>query len=243
MATTTPAGVEVQAKVSTRWPAIESNPDVLNKFGTDIGLDQNFWVFQDVFGLDPELLALIPQPLLAILLLFPSKKKIKQVDESLRGDGKQEIFFLRQVDELDDACGTIAMIHALANNPATLKPGLLQEYLNSVRDKNEIDRGLALAHNAQLAALHSQFSKQGQTKELKEGESSGHHFVCFTSIGNDIYELDGLKPFPLRHKSIGTNFTNDVAQIILEKYMNDPNVFDFNIMALVPNTADPMPSS
>jgi len=230
-------GRSEEQKFYTRWPAIESNPEVLNKFSRDIGLDHESWTFQDVLGLDPELLALLPQPVLAILLLFPSKMKIRVVEDS--GDGKQEVFFLRQVDELDSACGTIAMIHALTNNPHTLKPGVLKDFLESVRDQNGLDRGLSLARNAQLSSLHSQFSQQGQTKELKDGVSSGHHFVCFTRIGNDIYELDGVKSAPIRHTSIVTNFTDDVAALIQQRYMNDPNVFDFNIMALVPNVVDP----
>jgi len=38
---------------------------------------------------------------------------IQKVDESLKGSN--DVFFLRQVDDLDDACCTIAMVHTFAN--------------------------------------------------------------------------------------------------------------------------------
>ena len=35
--------------------------------------------FHDVFGLDPELLAMIPQPVLAVLLLFPITNNVSLI--------------------------------------------------------------------------------------------------------------------------------------------------------------------
>ena len=36
----------------------------------------NTWKFVDVFGLDPELLVMVPQPVAAVLLLYPLNKKV-----------------------------------------------------------------------------------------------------------------------------------------------------------------------
>ena len=38
--------------------------------------------FHDVFGLDPELLAMIPQPVLAVLLLFPITDNVSEPQAS-----------------------------------------------------------------------------------------------------------------------------------------------------------------
>lgn len=43
----------------------------------NLGLEGNFQ-FHDVFGLDPDLLGMLPQPCVALLLLFPINKKVKR---------------------------------------------------------------------------------------------------------------------------------------------------------------------
>ena len=59
----------------TRWLPIESNPEVMNKFLHEAGLSKE-WAIADVFGLDPELLAMLEQPVLSLLLLFPINEKV-----------------------------------------------------------------------------------------------------------------------------------------------------------------------
>ena len=55
-----------------------------------IGLARG-WRFCDVLGLDPELLQLVPQPVLGAVLLFPCSERIyaarKQQDAALRSGG------------------------------------------------------------------------------------------------------------------------------------------------------------
>ena len=43
-----------------RWPALESNPEVLSNFLYGVGVPTTY-SFTDVYGLDEEMLAMVPQ--------------------------------------------------------------------------------------------------------------------------------------------------------------------------------------
>jgi len=240
------------AKKTERWPPIESNPDVMNRLGKEIGLSDK-WCFTDVFGLDDDLLAMLPSPTIALILLFPSSQKTLVNPAKQDAVKEASIFFLKQVDELDDACGTIAMVHALANNYTkqdqllSESKALLQEYVEQAKALDPTQRGLSLANNKNIATLHSSFAEQGQTQGVPEGVSSKHHFVCFTEVEGNVFELDGCKPFPINHGSFSSilgdasspfPFLSSAARVIQREYLKDPSVLDFSIIALAANTSE-----
>lgn len=89
------AAVESESKKSARarWPALESNPetftDFIHKLGAPAGV-----AIHDVFGFDPELLMMLPQPVYAMIFLFPPKPALKaereertEADDTPQPDG------------------------------------------------------------------------------------------------------------------------------------------------------------
>ena len=63
------AGVEGE-----RWAALESNPTVMTEFCHKAGVPSD-WQVVDVWGVDPDPLAFVPQPVVSLVLLFPSNHK------------------------------------------------------------------------------------------------------------------------------------------------------------------------
>jgi ubiquitin carboxyl-terminal hydrolase L3 len=87
---------------------------------TQIGVSEAFNLV-DVYGLEPDLLAILPKPVVAFILLFPCTENYenhrKQEDEELKANPQkipENVFYMRQY--LRNACGTVALFHALLNN-------------------------------------------------------------------------------------------------------------------------------
>ena len=128
MADVTGPAEATQATNEPSWLPLESNPDVLNPFIKRLGVPED-WGFTDVFGLDEELLAMVPQPCAALCLLFPSENisKAHRADMLAKRpkDGPAPpVFFVQQGDDMGNACGTIAAVHAVANAAAVCPTGL-----------------------------------------------------------------------------------------------------------------------
>ena len=77
-------------------------------------------------GLDADLLAFVPQPVLAVLLLFPitdEYEKYRGEEEARIGKDGQKVsdtlYFTKQT--IPNACGTIGLLHSLANNTEALE--------------------------------------------------------------------------------------------------------------------------
>ncbi|KAF3825754.1 hypothetical protein GH733_006581, partial [Mirounga leonina] len=90
------------------------------RFLKQLGLHPN-WQFVDVYGMDPELLSMVPRPVCAVLLLFPITEKYEvfrtEEEEKIKSQGQDvtsSVYFMKQT--ISNACGTIGLIHAIANN-------------------------------------------------------------------------------------------------------------------------------
>jgi hypothetical protein len=64
---------------TTKWIPLESNPQVFSDYAASLGFPTSEYAFHDIFGLDPDLLAFVPTPVKAVLLLFPTGETINRV--------------------------------------------------------------------------------------------------------------------------------------------------------------------
>jgi hypothetical protein len=109
------------------WLPLESNPSLMNKYMVQLGV-HGPWEFLDVYGTDDDLLGMVPQPVLAVMLLFPisgASEAQKQEEEKLIQTNGQavsnNVYFIKQT--VGNACGTIGLIHCISNVRQQLRFG------------------------------------------------------------------------------------------------------------------------
>jgi len=227
-----------------RWAALESNPEVLTKFCHLMGVGDE-WEVVDVWGLDPDLLALVPQPVVSLVLLFPTKtsdgSKAKQFTEVKKDEVGDQAYFLRQLEgHLDNACGTIAMLHSLLNNRSMLGleggQGVVEKFYCQTKDMNGEQRGRYLDTYQDIMNVHNMLVEEGQSN-MVQSEKVCHHFVCLTSVAGHLVELDGAYnsgPAVLDRIQEGDTLLSSAARFVQSKYITPSSGnIQFALMALV----------
>ena len=72
------------------------------------------WGFSDLYGFDEELLAMIPQPVVAVVI---NSERLKKDEDHAKGSADiKASFYMKQSGTLDNACGIIACVHSILNN-------------------------------------------------------------------------------------------------------------------------------
>lgn len=99
----------------------ENNPEVMSSLVHKLGLSPTL-SFHDVFSIDdPDLLAFVPRPATALLLVFPVSKsyetfRVQEDKENKeyegRGAGEPVIWYKQTIR---NACGLIGILHAVSN--------------------------------------------------------------------------------------------------------------------------------
>ena len=100
---------------------LESNPELFTELIHRLGLSSAIG-FHDVFSIDdPELLAFIPRPALALVLVFPTTPTYEEhakAEEKLEEDyatsgAQEEVMWFKQT--INNACGLYGILHAVSN--------------------------------------------------------------------------------------------------------------------------------
>ncbi|CAF2502332.1 unnamed protein product [Rotaria sp. Silwood2] len=194
-------------KPKPRWMPLEGNPEVLNKYLKNLGVKSDDYEFVEIIGFDEELLAFVPQPVSAVLLIFPitdehEKHREKEFEQAAHTppDYSQAIYFLRQ--SVGNACGSIAVIHSIANNLEKFqldshKP--LAHFLETTKLMTPEQRAEHLKHALDMATANDTIAEEGDSDVIDRDEHVNLHFVCFVNVNNELYELDGRHPHPIKH--------------------------------------------
>ena len=224
-----------------RWLPLESNPDVMNNYMGNLGVDMSVFEYIDVYGFEPDLLMMIPRPVIALVLLFPITENYEKFrsteEEKIKSEGQslnEKVYFTKQT--VGNACGTVGIIHAVANNMEkfTFKPdSALKDFIDSTQSLSAEEKAIKLETHKGMTSCHSSSAQEGQTKAPSANEKVDLHFIALVEKDGNLYELDGRKPFPINHGKTNMNtFLEDSAAVCKTFMQRDPDNYNFNMIAL-----------
>ncbi|KAI0731220.1 cysteine proteinase [Earliella scabrosa] len=236
---------------NTRWIPLESNPEVLTEWSAKAGLVKKLAHFEDIYGLDPELLAMVSQPVKAVILVFPItesyEQKRREEDRRIATEGQHPIdptiFWMKQT--ISNACGTMALLHALINSDVTFAPeSPIQKFIELCKDKTPLERAKILETTPLFANIHEAAASGGQSA-IPADLDTDLHFTCFVqapsppredgaAVSPDhmrIIELDGRREGPI-DRGAREDFLKDVAKIVRETYIAHTASMQFSLIAL-----------
>jgi ubiquitin carboxyl-terminal hydrolase L3 len=191
------------------WTMLENNPEVMNQLAQSLGLNDTL-AFYDVYSLtDPDLLAFIPRPVYALLVIIPltpTWKEIRQSEDENKQEyaGKDEddpVIWFKQT--IGNACGSIGLVHALLNSEASkhIKPdSTLDKIRKDALPKTMWERAKVLEDSDEFEKAHVDAAKLGDTAAPtpQNNVHSGQHFVAFVKAKDgNLWELEGDRKGPL----------------------------------------------
>ncbi|CAL0311645.1 unnamed protein product [Lupinus luteus] len=225
---------------SKRWLPLEANPDVMNQYLWGLGLPQDEAQCFDVYGLDEELLQMVPKPVLAVLFLYPlttqsEQERLQQNKEKREYSSK--VYFMKQT--VGNACGTVGLLHALGNITSEIKlveGSFLDNFFKSTASLDPMQRAIFLENDREMEVAHSVAATAGDTEAA---DNAIAHFICFSCVDGEIYELDGRKSGPISHgPSSPSTLLKDAAKVMQSMIQKNPESLNFNVIAVSKNSGD-----
>jgi len=191
------------------------------------------------------MLAMVPQPVLAVLLLFPisaASEQHKQEEErriTAQGADAQKVspklYYMKQT--VGNACGTVGLTHAALNlvDQLQLKPdSFFAQFLERTKGMTADERAQALDDDQSISAEHESIASAGVT-DAQDAMQTNLHFISFVAVDGDLYELDGRKAGPVNHgATTKETLLQDAVKVIQGFMERDPGNVQFNMVALGP---------
>ncbi|KAK2548668.1 Ubiquitin carboxyl-terminal hydrolase BAP1 [Acropora cervicornis] len=155
-----------------------------------------------------------------------SRRKIQPLEEMFveNEDIIRDIFFAQQV--IPNSCATHSLLSVLLNCThihlgETLSR--LKEFSSKFDPEN---KGYVIGNLPELAMAHNKFARPEpkllpeKTNAVSTGRAmEAFHFVSYVPINGRLFELDGLKPFPIDHGPWGEQeeWTEKFRRVITER--------------------------
>ena len=206
-------GVYINPEGKKTFIPLENNPEVFTELVHKLGVSSKLG-FYDVYSLDdPELLALIPRPVHALIFISPADvyHRVRKADagsKELTYDGSSEqepVIWFKQT--IGHACGLIALLHSVSNGSAkqfVTTDSTLDKLLQKATPLKPLPRADALYNSDELEKAHMEVAVKGDSAPPMAIEPNGYHFISFVP-GKDghLYELEGSWDGPIDRGVMG----------------------------------------
>jgi ubiquitin carboxyl-terminal hydrolase L5 len=228
---------------SSGWQLTESDPGVFTELLKRLGVP---YIVDDLYSLDPESLAAL-QPVHALIFLFKWLPESPD-DEPGLGAGHYDSdfpgFFAHQT--VNNACATLAVVNALGNIPSLPAGPQFMDLMNFTTGMDPQTCGMAITSADWLREAHNALSPPSAISldglDLPKKSEEAYHFVVYLPVLGSLYELDGLKPYPVRHGEYdesGEGWVKKAREVIENRIHTYPvGALEFSLLAL---RDDPIP--
>ncbi|XP_020287382.1 ubiquitin carboxyl-terminal hydrolase calypso [Pseudomyrmex gracilis] len=236
-------------RLTEGWLELESDPGLFTLLLEDFGV-KGVQV-EEIYDLQKSL----EGPVYGFIFLFRwieerrSRRKIVEQDESFVKDEEivNNIFFAQQV--VPNSCATHALLSVLLNCPNIHLGTTLSRLKMHTSGMCPENKGWAIGNTPELACAHNSHAmpqakrRQDKNTGVSTGRFTGEafHFVSYVPINGRLFELDGLKPYPMDHGPWGEHeeWTEQFRRVITDRLgiSTGEQLQDirFNLMAVVPD--------
>ncbi|KAI0321231.1 ubiquitin-specific protease [Amylostereum chailletii] len=227
---------------SSGWQLTESDPGVFTELLKTLGVPL---VVDDLYSLDAGSLTPL-QPLRALIFLF---KWLPGAGEPSSTGGTYDEdfpgFFAHQV--VNNACATLAVLNALGNIPELPQGQPLADLISFTTGMDAQTRGMVITSADWLREAHNALSPPAAISldglNLPKTTEDAYHFVVYLPALGSVYELDGLKPSPIRHgayQTQGEGWIHKAREVVEARIATYPaGALEFSLLAL---HDDPLPA-
>ncbi|KAI6121332.1 ubiquitin carboxyl-terminal hydrolase [Pisolithus sp. B1] len=184
---------------SSGWHLTESDPAVFTELLKTLGTP---YIVDDLHSLDPDALSAL-QPICALIFLFKCLPLATEELSGLAGEYDPDFTGFFAYQTVNNACATLAVINALGNIPSLKAHHRLTDLLNFTIGMDPQTCGMTIASADWLREAHNDLSPPSTISldglGIPKKTEDAYHFVVYLPVSGSVYELDGLKPYPVRH--------------------------------------------
>lgn len=220
------------------WNTIESDAGVFTTLVELLGVSGV--EFADVYGLDEESLAQF-QPLYGVIFLYKYRQSDYQKPRTyseVEQSAPESMFFAHQ--KIQNACATQAILSVLLNSPSLKLGATLDNYKDFATALDPATRGEVLGLSDEIRTSHNSFSRPNpflseEDHQPRDEENDGlYHFVAYVPVNGQLWELDGLKQYPVNYGDCTfEEFPKKLSQVLMERVQSGPEgELRFSVLAV-----------